>query len=95
MKCYKRLIRFKKAKKIYEEGIKEEVACSTIYQSIKQRVKQQRADQVVEDVTHIPEQIVTTKRVSAAKCLKFTEILYYSGNISVSSTPTRLHEGKA
>ena len=52
--------------------------------TIKRKVKRQRADQrvvLVENVAHVPEQITTTKRVSTAKSLKFTEI---SGNISVS-----------
>ena len=63
----------------------------SIYQSVKRRVKQQRADQIVENVTHIPKQIVTTKRVSTAKSLKFTvKLLDKSSNISLSSTPTGL-----
>lgn len=81
-KCYKKLIRFKKAKQNAEE-IKKEIC--TIYQSIKRRIKRQRADQDVENITHIHEQITTAKRIPAAKSLNFTDI---SGNISVSSTPT-------
>ena len=38
------------------------------------------------NVVHAPEQIAIIKRVSTAKSLKFTDI---SGNIWVSSTPTR------
>ena len=38
----------------------------------------------MENVAHAPEQIATTKRVSTAKSLKFTDI---SGNISVSLFP--------
>ena len=64
--------------------------CS-IYRAVKQRVKQQRADQIVKNVTHIPGQIATTTRASAAKSFKFTVKLQdKSGNISVSSTPTGL-----
>ena len=54
--------------------------------TIKRKVKRQRADQLVENVAHAPEQIATTKRVSTTKSLRFTD---KSGNISVSSTPTR------
>ena len=81
-KCYKRLIRFKKAKQNAEE-IKEEIC--TIYQSMKRRIKRQRADQDVENITHIHEQITTAKRIPAAKSLNFSHI---SENISLSSTPT-------
>ena len=48
------------------------------------RIKRQRADQVVENITHIHEQITKAKRIPAAKSLNFTHI---SGNISVYSTP--------
>ena len=64
------LQRLEKAKKNLE-SIKQEI-CG-IYQSINQREKRQRADQVVEigdkNITHL----TTTKRASAAKSLKFTD----------------------
>ena len=84
-----RLTRFEKAKKNVE-GIKGR---SAVYisslKTINRKAKRLRADQLVvlvENVAHTSEQIATTKRVSTAKSLKFTDI---SGNISVSSTPTR------
>ena len=94
-KCYDRLTRFEKAKKNVE-GIKGRSAgFISPLKTIKRKVKRQRADQLVvlvENVAHAPEQIATTKRVSTAKSLKFTDI---SGNISVSSTPTRSTRLKA
>ena len=94
-KCYDRLTRFEKAKKNVE-GIKGRSAVFiSPLKTIKRKVKRQRADQLVvlvENVTHDPEQIARTKRVSTAKSLKFTDI---SGNISVSSTSTRSTRLKA
>ena len=88
-KCYKRLTRFEKAKKNVE-GIKGRSAVFIRpLKTIKRKVKRQRADQLVflvENVAHATKKIATTKRVSTAQSLKFTNI---SGNISVSSTPTR------
>ena len=83
-----------------EECRRHQGKICSIYQSIKyhfkkRKVKRQRADQLVvlvENVAHAPEQITTTKRVSTAKSLKFTDI---SGNILVSSTPTRSTRLKA
>ena len=94
-KCYDRLIRFKKAKKNVE-GIKGRSAVFiSPLKTIKRKVKRQRADQLVvlvENVARVPEQIATTKRVSTAKSLKFTDI---SSNISVSSIVTRSTRLKA
>ena len=95
-KCYERLTRFEKAKNNVE-GIKgrSAVFISLLKRTIKRKVKRQRADQLVvlvENFAHAPEQIATTKQVSTAKVLKFTDI---SGNISVSSTPTRSTRLKA
>ena len=84
-KCFERLTRFKGRSAVFISPLK----------TIKRKVKRQRADQLVvlvENVAHAPEQIATTKRVSTAKSLKFTDI---SGNISVSSTPTRSTRLKA
>ena len=94
-KCYERLTRFEKAKKnvVGIKGISA-VFISSL-KTIKRKVKRQRADQLeglVENVAHAPEQIATTKRVSTAKSLKFTD---KSGNISVSFTPTRSTRSKA
>ena len=90
-KCYEKLTRFEKAKKNVE-GIKGRFAVFiSSLKTINRKAKRQRADQLVvlvENVAHASEQIATTKRVSTAKSLKFTDILV-SGNISVSSTPTR------
>ena len=95
MKCYDRLTRFEKAKKNVE-GIKGRSAVFiSPLKTIKRKVKGQRADQLVvlvENVTHDPKQVATTKRVSTAKSVKFTDI---SGNISVSSTSTRWTRLKA
>ena len=52
---------------------------------MKLRIKRQRADQVVKNITHIHEQITKTKPIPAAKSLNFTHI---SGN-KISSTPAR------
>ena len=94
-RCSDRLTRFEKAKKNVE-GIKGRSAVFiSSLKTIKRKVKRQRADQLVvlvENVAHAPEQIGTTKRVSTAKSLKFTDI---SGNILVSSTPTRSTRLKA
>ena len=88
-KCYEKLTRFEKAKKNVE-GIKGRSAVFiSSLKTINRKARRQRADQLVvlvENVAHASEQIATTKRVSTAKSLKFTDI---SGNISVSSTPTR------
>ena len=94
-KCYKGLTRFEKAKKNVE-GIKGRSAVFiSPLKTIKQKVKRQRVDQLVgqvENVAHAPKHIATTKRVSTAKSLKFTDI---SCNISVSSTLTRSTRLKA
>ena len=55
----------------------------TIYQSMKLRIKGQRANHVVKNITHIHEQITKAKRIPATKSLNFTHI---SGNV-LSSTP--------
>ena len=93
-KCYERLTRFKKAKKNLK-GIKGRSAVFiSPLKTIKRKVKRQRADQLVvlaENVAHAT-QIATTKRVSTAQSLKFTDL---SGNVSVSSTPTRSTRLKA
>ena len=97
-KCSDRLARFEKAKKnVHVEGIKgrSAVFISSLKTILKRKVKRQRADQLVvlvENVAHAPKQIATTKRVSTAKSLKFTDI---SGNILVSSTLTRSTRLKA
>ena len=78
-KWFERLTRFEGRSTVFISPLK----------TIKRKVKRQRGDQLVvlvENVAHAPEQIATTKRVSTAKSLKFTDI---SCNISVSSTPTR------
>ena len=94
-KCYERLTRSEKPKK-NAEGIKRRSAVFiSPLKTIKWNVKRQRADQLVvrvENVAHAPEQIATTKRVSTAKSLNFTDI---SVNILVSSTPTRSTRLKA
>ena len=96
-KCYERLTRFVKAKKNVE-GVKGRSAVFiSPLKAIKQKVKWQRAHQLVvlvENVAHAPKQIATTKRVSTAKSLKFTDI-HVSGNILVASTPTRSTRLKA
>ena len=81
--------RFEKSKKNVEDIKGRSAVFISSLKTIKRKVKRQRADQLavfVENVAHASEQIATTKRVSTAKSLKFTDI---SGNISVSSTPTR------
>ena len=50
---------------------------------MKLRIKRQRADQVVKNITHIYEQKTKAKQIPAAKSLNFTHIL---GNI-ISLTP--------
>ena len=84
-KCYERLAQFEKAKKNVE-GIKGRSAVFiSPSKTIKRKVKRQKADELVvlvENVAHAPEQIATTKRA-------------ISGNISVSSTPTRSTRLKA
>ena len=88
-KCYDRLTRFEKAKKNVEDIKGRSAVFISPLKTTKRKVKRQRADQLVvlvENVAHAPEQIATTKRVSTAKSLKFTDI---SGNISVSRS-TRL-----
>ena len=93
-KCYERLTRFEKAKKNVQGITGRSAVFISALKTIKRKVKRQRADQLVglvENVAHAPKQIAT-KRVSTAKSLKFTDI---SGNISVSSTPTRSTSLKA
>ena len=89
-KCYERLTRFEKAKNNVECIKGRSAVFISPLKTIKQKVKRQRADQLValvENVAHAPEQIAPTKRVSTTKSLKFTK---KPGNIWVSSTPTRL-----
>ena len=94
-KCHERLTRSEKPKK-NAEGIKRRSAVFiSPLKTIKWNVKRHRADQLVvrvENVAHAPEQIATTKPLSTAKSLNFTDI---SVNISGSSTPTRLTRLKA
>ena len=94
-KCCERLTQYEKAKKNIEDIKGRSAVCNSPLKTIKRKVKRQRADQLVglvENVAHAPPKIATTKRVSTAKSLKFTDI---SGNISVSSTPTRSTRLKA
>ena len=67
MNCYKRLIRFEKAKKNAEE-IKEEMYI--IYQTMKRQIKRQRADQVVENITY-PQTNNNSKVISSCKIFQF------------------------
>ena len=87
-KCYERLTRFEKAKENVE-GIKGRSAVfisplKTIKWNL--NVKEPINLWFLWKMSHMTPNIATTKRVSTAKSLKFTNI---SGNISVSSTPTR------
>ena len=72
-KWYERLTRFEKAKKNVE-GIKGRSAVFiSPLKTIKRKVKQQRADELVvlvENVAHAPEQIATTKQaISGNICM--------------------------
>ena len=73
-KCYERLTRFEKARRMVGRYQGEICSiCQPLETINKRKVKRQRANQLVvlvENVAHAPEQSATTKRVSTAKIFK-------------------------